>query len=211
MPSGIVRNNGVKKRGFGPHTIFEINHGAIFNMFNEGYNNVQVAEQMGVTKQAAGHWHQHWRAAKDFMDDPPAIKAMKKQVEITVRRQSANDIIETHSQKMSLAKQVSNIDMLREKGLTIIEAAMERVLDLVAKEKSIKSLASLIASVAPYSLTRKNADLEKELSIGDRRMAFVQNVMNVYNNNIKLPEHETDEDDQLDGYTEEPSAGTSGL
>jgi len=204
MPIGAERQNGVKKRGFGPHTIFEANHEAIFAMFNDGYNDVHVAERMGVTKQAVGHWHKHWRAARDFMDDPPAIAKMKKQIEINVKRQSARDIIETHSQRMTLAKQVSNVDMLREKGLTIIEAAMERVLELVAKEKSIKSLASLIASVAPYSLTRKDANIDKELSIGDRRLAFVQNVMNVYNNNTQQIEaHETDQDAEFDGDTEE--------
>ncbi len=207
--------------------MYRLKRSEIFGSFEDGKGATDMSRAYKVSRQTAFKWKREWLAARDFLEaEPDLIREMKMDAMRVVKAKKilpAQVILDSkpmtndHRDKLAKAQANTAIDKMRSKGLTIIHLAMDRIELLIDKEKNIKSLAAIISAVAPYVATRKDIGSEMEKPMSERRVEYIQNVMNIYNN--KLEQHdkpiedkgntadETFEDHELEWTGPEPTTG----
>ena len=176
------------------YTTFREQHESVFADFAEGLSPRVVSEKYGVSYQIGCMWRRHWLAIIDFTDDPPKIVAMKKEAATQIGSHTATGIIDSKYKRQAFALRVADINAMRLKGLNIIDLGMDRILELIAKEKSVKSIASVLSAILPYVAVRRDAMGDRGTPLDVKKATFIQNVMNVYNNPQKAIPNETIED-----------------
>lgn len=189
-----------KPRKDTPDKTFNNSYQDIYSRFSEGVSCIKIAEEFNVTRQAAHRWKRAWMAWLEFSDEPAAITTLKKHVEKEVRYNNASTVLKEASLKKSISRKTMEIDKLRLRGLDLSNKILDRMEVLIGKEKSVGGLAKALSAILPYVATKQDGDSDKGLTPDEKRMAFVKNVMNVYNINIndKKEDDEPTEDDYDD-------------
>lgn len=160
---------------------FNNNYQEIYEDFRNGMPCIQVSQKYNVSRQAAHLWHKSWLAWIDFADEPPVIKQMKAEAEKLIKVNTAQSVIKEKQVKMMVSRSHTEVDKLRLRFMDIANLSLDRIEDLIAEEKSVGSLAKLLGAVLPYVATKQDGDSGKGLTPDEKRTAFIQNVMNVYN------------------------------
>lgn len=193
-----------------------------------------LQKKYNINDQTFMYWKSHWLAILDFGDaaEPPFVTNLKRIAKgaitkralykLAVGKSAAQIIMEEKRLKkekqMSLNQELAGINDLRLRGLRIVNLGMDRVEELIVKEKSIGQIAKVLSAVMPYVLTRvgEESKIKKgSESLEERREKFVQNIMNIYNmnsgntpdNQIKIEDNDTEEDNESEWYPEEQSSG----
>jgi hypothetical protein len=182
---------------------FNNSYEEIYQDFANGERTIVIAEKYNVSRQAAHLWKRSWLAFMEFDDEPPKITAMKKKAETEVLYKYSTNVIKEEHLKKAISRKSMDIDKLRIRGLGITNKILDKMETLIDKEKSIGGLAKALAAILPYVATKQDGDSDKGLTPDEKRMAFVKNVMNVYNINVKQEKDESTEDDFTDWDPEE--------
>lgn len=188
-----TKTPGQPKKG-SPDTTFDNSHEKIYERFSEGASCITIAREFNVSRQAAHLWKKSWLAWLEFTDEPRAIRILKKQAEHEVRYNTKTVVLKEAHIKKAVSRKAMEIDKLRLRGLDLSNRILDRMEMLIDKEKSVGGLAKALAAILPYVATKQDGDSDKGLTPDEKRMAFVKNVMNVYNINVK----ENKEDDEYD-------------
>lgn len=184
---------------------FHNSYQEIYARFSEGKSCIKVAEEFNVSRQAAHRWRRAWFAWLEFSDEPALISRIKKQTEMDVRANTINKVMKESSLNKAISRKTAEIDKLRLRGLNISNRILDRMELLIDKEKSVGGLAKALSAILPYVATKQDGDSDKGLTPDEKRMAFVKNVMNIYNINVNNKENddESTEDDYTDWDPEE--------
>jgi len=163
-------------------TTFNNYHEEIYRAFSDGHTCIEVANIFKVSRQAAHLWHKSWLAWIDFSDEPPVIKQMKEESTKVITKYNTSQVVLKEKQmKSAIARSHTEVDKLRLRFLDIASASIDRIEELIQKEKSVGSLAKVLGAILPYVATKQDGDSNKGLTPDEKRTAFIQNVMNVYN------------------------------
>lgn len=162
-------------------TTFNNYHEEIYKAFKNGRTCIQVAQLFKVSRQAAHIWHKSWLAWIDFADEPPIIKEMKREAEKIVKINTQQSVMKEKHIKAMVTRSHTEVDKLRLRFMDIANASLDRIEELIAQEKGVGNLAKLLGAVLPYVATKQDGDSGKGLTPDEKRTAFIQNVMNVYN------------------------------
>lgn len=181
VPNTPKRQVGRPGSGETSATTFNNYHEEIYKAFRDGHTCIQVSQLFKVSRQAAHLWHKSWLAWIDFADEPPVIKQMKAEAEKLVHTNTAQSVIKEKQVKMMVSRSHTEVDKLRLRFMDIANTSLDRIEQLIAKEKSVGNLAKLLGAVLPYVATKQDGDSGKGLTPDEKRTAFIQNVMNVYN------------------------------
>lgn len=160
---------------------FNNNYQEIYEDFRKGMPCIQVSQKYNVSRQAAHLWHKSWLAFIDFSDEPPVIKQMKAEAEKLIRTNTSTSVVQERRVKAIVSRSHTEVDKLRLRFMDIANTSLDRIEQLIAKEKSVGNLAKLLGAVLPYVATKQDGDSNKGLTPDEKRTAFIQNVMNVYN------------------------------
>jgi len=171
-------------------TTFNNYYEEIYRAFSDGHTCIEVANLFRVSRQAAHIWHKSWLAWIDFSDEPPVIKQMKEESTKVIKYNSSSVVLKEKQMKSAIARSHTGVDNLRLRFLDIASASIERIGELIGEEKSVANLAKVLGALMPYVATKQDGDSNKGLTPDEKRTAFIQNVMNVYN--ISTQKQETD-------------------
>lgn len=160
---------------------FNNNYQEIYEDFRNGMPCIQVSQKYNVSRQAAHLWHKSWLAWIDFADEPPVIKQMKEEATKLIKVNTAQSVVQEKHIKAMVTRSHTEVDKLRLRFMDIANTSLDRIEQLIAKEKSVGNLAKLLGAVLPYVATKQDGDSGKGLTPDEKRTAFIQNVMNVYN------------------------------
>lgn len=191
-----------------------------------------LQKKYDINRQVYHYWKTHFMAILDFGRAPVPKLIQKREKEILQKYVdipmmaaksksdlTAKQIIEVQRKKKNdkfktLNQELAGLTDIRLRGLRIINMGMDKIEELIVKEKSIGQIAKVLQAVMPYVIVKAGEEgkLRKdEIPLEDRRAKFVQNVMNIYNINsnepFKLEENDTTEDADSEWDTEEQSAG----
>lgn len=176
-------------------TTFNNSYEKIYARFSEGVSCAKVAEEFNVSRQAAHLWRKSWFAWLEFTEEPPIIKKIKKEAEKEVKANTINRVLKESSMRKAVSRKTAEIDKLRLRGLNLSNKILDRMEEIVDEEKSMGGLAKALAAILPYVATKQDGDSDKGLTPDEKRMAFVKNVMNVYNINVKSEDADDDENE----------------
>ena len=157
----------------------------IYEAFNERRSVVSIAAEFGVSRQAAHLWKKSWLTWLEFNEEPPAIKELKAEATKKVLQSTQHIVLKEKQMKVVISRKHTEIDNLRLRFLDIANASLDQIETLIQKEKSVGNLAKLLGAVLPYVATKQDGNSDRGLSPDEKRTAFIQNVMNIYNINQK--------------------------
>ena len=173
---------------------FRENHENIFKDFADGFTAREVCVKYGVSYQIGCLWKRHWLAAMDFVDEPLKIIEMKAEIAKRIGSRTTSGIIDSGKKRQAFSIKVADINAMRLKGLNIIDMGMDRIMELIATEKTVNGIASVIKALLPYVAVPMSDMSSKGTPLDVKKATFIQNVMNVYNNPQKAIPNETIED-----------------
>jgi hypothetical protein len=202
-PGEYTKPHGRPRVTNNPEDTFNNSYLSIYEDFRNDMTVIAIAQKYNVSRQTAHLWKKSWLAWIDFSDEPPVIKQMKLEATKVITSTKTGVVHEKHI-KTAISRSHTEVDKLRLRFMDIANTSLDRIEQLIAKEKSVGNLAKLLGAVLPYVATKQDGDSNKGMTPDEKRTAFIQNKMNVYNiSTQKSIDDGTTEDSESEWIEEE--------